>query len=265
VSRTLLLAAWNSYIVGLTGILDKAPSSVDRAYQSPPPLSQEWMLATLLPLLTPAKAASGNYAKLVLDPKGVSPLTLATVQLEAWPAGRGTHSGAGAAGDSSQAAAAPLPYVLTALPCLRAVMDSLPGCDSGVVEEFVRALFNLVCRAAQAAVATTDASMQAVGRQALSGAVEALVDCLSICRSNAVALPFLDSTDALELLTLMCDSVGCSAAPAEELLPLLRDFLSNVTSRTALFKANWINAIMSSFSHKVLTGLGWCAGPSFRM
>jgi hypothetical protein len=234
--RALLLSAWAAFLGGPSSIIDRAPPAASAAAAAaaaaavrgggepdasgppppPPPFSQEWLLSCLLPLLTPSEAAGGNYVRLVVEPKGVSPPSVVAALVRAWPA-------------AGPAPGSPLPHVLTALPCVRALLDSLPGVDGGVAEECVRAVFELVRRAAQAALAAVGGSRGTVARGALAQGVEVLVDCLGRCRSNAVALPFLDSVDALELVMLLCDCVAADAVAHPDLLPLLRDLLSNVS------------------------------------
>jgi hypothetical protein len=212
-----LLKAWDGFLRGPSGIIERAAAvACDTAEAAttapdggepdvldpPPPFSQEWLLLRLLPLLVPAEAAKGNYERLV---KVISPPSVVSAFARRWQP------------------PAPLPHVLTAPSCIDVLLENLPEVDGCVAEECVEAVFRLVCLAAKAAVD------EIVAPGVLAQGLEVLVRCLSRCRSNGVALPFLYVVDAPSLITLLCDCEAKDATMQPDLLPLLQDLLCNAS------------------------------------
>ncbi len=213
----LLLKAWDGFLRGPSGIIERAAAVVcntaaaattapdggePNVLDPPAPFSQEWLLLRLLPLLVPAEAVKGNYERLV---KAISPPSVVSALARRWQP------------------PSPLPHILTAPPCIDMLLENLPEVDSCVAEECVEAVFRLVCLAARAVVD------EIVAPSVLAQGLKVLARCLSRCRSNGVALPFLYAVDAQWLITLLCDCEAKDAAMQPVLLPLLQDLLCNAS------------------------------------
>jgi hypothetical protein len=253
--RGLLLQAWQSFVCGPSGVLDRAlPASRAGARQGEllgVPFTLEWFLAHLMPLLTPTRSEELNCAALVSEARGVSAVSIASSTLLSW-----LHLLRGGQVDARKA-----PFVLTSGDCLQALRGSLSACDATVTEELLRTLLEAFQLAAKHSVSSSvgaGSGLVGGGSSLGAGSVdddvstltlcrEALLELLSDSRANGTPLPFLDNIDAREVVGVLGACVVAGVMTPAEVLPLLQDLMSSVNSRKAHFRANWVGAILSFF------------------